>query len=284
MTTERLAVEQAAEAIVQVARAEKALLVGGDPLALLAPHVDSLDHMALCKVSAVLLQRFADTVRNKLAGLEALAATSSQKVVPALQKLMSCISAHHAFQSSCSVTPLLHRVITLAAQCCGLALRDLSDPGAVLPVTNYFSELAEVISEAIADRVNHFRPLDSIRISRVHQAFQAYEAELRATLAGSIMEDRSLRELAPPAAPITHSWRNEELRQFWDARCAPKYEGPVPVDALALFLLSAAGADSTLSNRESMMKRLSRLNLKKQLCKGRIPGGSYLMMETPLSM
>lgn len=205
--------------------------------------------------------------------------------LPALAKLTKCIAAHQAFQSASSLSPLLIRVVTLAGQCCSLAVWEIHDVAAILPLTSALTDLAHVLTEAVVDRAERFRPLDSVAISRAHQDFSSYQAEVKRALLGtratiSLSEgghgvvaadanapalaqgQRPLRQLAPAPGQAQQLWRSEVLRQLWEARCVPKYDGPAPLDDLAVILLRAAGFEATIAHREAIMRRLSSLSLK----------------------
>jgi len=65
--------------------------------------------------------------------------------------------------------------------------------------------------------------------------------------------------LAPAPQERAHVWRNDELRQFWEAKCVPRFDGPAPLDALAILILRAADVESPLVNREAVMLRLAAL-------------------------
>jgi hypothetical protein len=117
--------------------------------------------------------------------------------------------------------------------------------------------LSEVLTEAVLDRVEQFRPMDSIRVSRSYQAFADLQSQFSQTLAAELLGQREAkRSLAPAPQKQDHKWRNDELRQFWEARCSPKYDDAVPIDALAVFLLRGTGMEASLTNREVLMRRL----------------------------
>ncbi|CAK0905562.1 unnamed protein product, partial [Prorocentrum cordatum] len=64
--------------------------------------------------------------------------------------------------------------------------------------------------------------------------------------------------LSPPSAPLAR-------RQFWEARCAPKYDGAVPADVLSTLLLRHASAEVSMDSREAIMRRLARLERAEKL-------------------
>jgi len=267
MAAERHAVERAAQALAAGAAAAEeppALLAGGDPLKLVAPHVDDIDHSGLVQVAVLLLQRFHGTVGGKVAALAPLAAAAERQALPTLMRLEACIALHQTFQNAFSLTPLLNRMVALAAQCCALAVRDVSSgaTGVVLPLTLTLSMLSEVLSEAVIERVERFRPLDSARLYSAHQAFAEHQGEAaRALLAAgdALSSGGVMRPLAPPPERPSHMWRSDELRKFWEAKCETRYDGPAPIDALAVLLLRAAGAETTLQHTEAVMRRLTDL-------------------------
>jgi len=255
--------EKAAEAVAELAVNSAALLTEGDPLHLIAPLVEALEHTSLIQAATLLLQRFRDTVLGQLPSLEPLAAAVGQSMLPVLSRLEKCIAAHRTFQSAASLTPLLNRVVVLAAQSCALAVRDVCEAGAILTLTHALTTFAEVLAEAVLDRIEHYRPLDAARISWVHQSFGNYQAEVLHALEGKLSGDvASCRLLAPPPERLQHRWKNEEMRQLWEVRCAPVWEAAVPIDGLALLLLRAAALEATLPHREAVMRRLSNLELK----------------------
>lgn len=266
LTADRLAVERAAEEVARAA-AEGSFLVGGDPLGRVQPSIDGLQHSLVCQVAAVLLRRFQDTVAGQLPALEPLAAAADQLALPVLARLEACCKRHRAFQSAFSLAPLLSRLVAVAAQCCSFAVLDVGDAAVVLPLTDLMRGLVEVLSAAVLDRAERYRPLDAPRVAAAHQAFDALQGRLTLGLRGLLgqSEPRPARALAPLPPRPEHRWRNEELRQFWEARCAPKYDGAVPADVLSTLLLRHAGAEVTMDHREAVMRRLARLERAEKL-------------------
>lgn len=257
---ERQAIETSKAALTEIALANPALLTGGDPLALVALHVENIGHSAAIEVITILLQRFCGTVasRTGAALLEPLAATVKQLAEPALARLDTCVARHKTFQSAFSLTPLLNRMAALATQCCAVAVRDITSAASVLPLVGALKMLSDVLTTAVVDRVEHFRPLDSGRLASSYDAFAIHQAELSLVLAAELLgAPEPKRKLAPALARPGHGWRNDELRQFWEARCATKYDAAVPIDALAVLLLRATGVEASLNNREAVMRRLT---------------------------
>lgn len=268
LAANRMAVEKAAEAVVESA-STVSFLVCGDPLGLVTPHIGRLEHSFVCQVATLLLTRFRSTVVGQLPPFEPLAAAAEQLLLPMLRRLEACCNKHRAFQSAFSLAPLLGRVVTVAAQCCSFAMLDVVDAGVSLPLLNSMRGLAEVISDAVLDRAERYRPLDAPRIAAAHQTFEAQQAELSSALleafGGPDAKRQPVRALAAlPERPV-HTWRNEEFRQFWEAKCAPKYDGAVPIDVLATYLLRHTGFDATMQQREAVMRRLGKLDRKEKL-------------------
>lgn len=262
---ERLAIDKAVETLSDIAVRNVELLTGGDPLSLVAPHVDNIGHAGLIEVVVNLLQRLCGTMESdsRPISLESVVATTKQIALPTLARLANCIVAHQTFQNSCSLAPLLSRMALLSAQCCAVSVRDLTSAATVLLLNNMMQFLSELLSEAVLDRVEQFRPMDSIRVSRSYQAFADNQMQLSQTLAAELLgQQEAVRPLAPAPQRQDHRWRNDELRQFWEARCAPKYDDAVPIDALAVFLLRGTGLEATLTNREVLMRRLVALDRK----------------------
>eukprot|EP00428_Durinskia_dybowskii_P014887 CAMPEP_0170214972 /NCGR_PEP_ID=MMETSP0116_2-20130129/7119_1 /TAXON_ID=400756 /ORGANISM="Durinskia baltica, Strain CSIRO CS-38" /LENGTH=336 /DNA_ID=CAMNT_0010465541 /DNA_START=68 /DNA_END=1075 /DNA_ORIENTATION=+ len=316
MSAECLLVRRAAETVAGLAVEGARLLTESDPFELIAPHVVELTHLNLAQASSLLLHRFAATA--PAAGrppLDALAAAVERFARPALTRLEHCIAKRSAFQVAQSLTPLLHRAILLASQCCCVAVRDAAaDTSITVPLSRAVTMLGEVTTEAVLDRAEHLRPLDSSRIFRAHQAFSAEQAEISraaaalldagagsgpgeaATAASLFVEgDGSpfggmpltpvtpaaatvlARALAPPQRPAvralapapelrTHTWRNDEMRKFWQVQCMEAHGLSVPIDRLALLLLNYVGVECTMAHREAMMKRLSSLPLAEPGC------------------
>eukprot|EP00929_Paragymnodinium_shiwhaense_P008855 TRINITY_DN112828_c0_g1_i1.p1 TRINITY_DN112828_c0_g1~~TRINITY_DN112828_c0_g1_i1.p1 ORF type:complete len:641 (-),score=140.69 TRINITY_DN112828_c0_g1_i1:54-1976(-) len=277
MTTAQLMLERVADDIAKLAAGEDgnqtvaaALLTGGDPSSQVGPHLEApLEHHGhRAQVAALLFQRFHGTVTgaSKQPALECLASAVQQKAIPTLQRLEKCIVGRRAFQNAFSLAPLLSRTVGLAAQCCGVAVRGVTDVRSILMLTSLVQELMKAVEEAVLDRVAQFRPMDSSRLYSAHQVFAAQQAELAQAFqaAGIAAEQAARLSLAPPPDRPRHQWRNDELRQFWEARCAPKWEGGVPVDALSLLLLRAASVDCSLSSQEAVMRRLSNIEARKE--------------------
>mmetsp|Transcript_95339 Transcript_95339/g.308892 ORF Transcript_95339/g.308892 Transcript_95339/m.308892 type:complete len:621 (-) Transcript_95339:93-1955(-) len=275
MSDEQLMVERAAETVAQIVAKDAAMLTDSDPLRLVMPHISELEHGHLVHVSLILLQRFRDTASGRVPELEPLVSVSDSLVAPVLSRLEQCMAARPAFQSANSLTPLLTRAVVLAAQCCSLVVRDVtSAAAAVHPLCSAFTALGEVITSAVLERVEQFRPLDSSVIFRAHQTFVADQAKIRLAFSGrsgttsdgqtdgaSILAGgAALRALAPQRAPAVHQWRNTEIKQFWESKCRSKYGYSVPVDVLAVLLLRGAGLEVELGHREAIMKRLSALS------------------------
>jgi len=269
---ERIAAEKLAEGLAEVASNDEQLLLSGDPLKLVASHIENADHRVLLQASMNLLLRFHDTVSGKQPPLDKLDAVVEKLALPAFSKLETCLTARRALQAACSLTPLLNRAVALAVQCCALAIRGVSDVAIIHPLTRGLTDISEVFSDAIVSRAETFRPFDAARISASHQRFADLQAEastaarqLPWSATGSQLADASSRKILAPA-PVKHShhWRNDQLRQFWHASCSTKYlDGSVPIDALTILLLQAAGAELSLPNREAVMRRLHKLTLQK---------------------
>jgi len=190
MSDEQLMVERAAETVAQIVAKDAAMLTDSDPLRLVMPHISELEHGHLVHVSLILLQRFRDTASGRVPELEPLVSVSDSLVAPALSRLEQCMAARPAFQSANSLTPLLTRAVVLAAQCCSLVVRDVtSAAAAVHPLCSAFTALGEVITSAVLERVEQFRPLDSSVIFRAHQTFVADQAKIRLAVLRQIRHD-----------------------------------------------------------------------------------------------
>jgi len=262
---ERQAIEKATAVLAEIAVANPSLLTGGQPLALVAPHVENIGHAASIEVATILFHRFCETASMETASalLEPLVATIRQLVLPALARLEICVARHRTFQAAVSVTPILNRTATVSAQCCALAVRDITSAASVLPLVGATRMLSEILTNAVVDRVEHFRPLDSARLASSYDAFAGHQADLSHTLAAELLgSSEPKRKLAPALSRTLHTWRNDELRQFWEARCATKYDADVPIDALAVLLLRATGVEASLGNREIVMRRLTGIERK----------------------
>lgn len=262
---ERQAIHKATAALSEISQSNPALLTGGEPLALVAPHVENIGHSATIEVVTILLQCFCATVAKSSAPavLEPLAATVDQLAIPTLARLETCVATHKTFQTAFSLTPALNRMATLAAQCCALAVRDITSAASVLPLTGAVKMLSDVLTYAVVDRVEHFRPLDSARLASSYEAFARHQLEFSRALAAELLgAPGPKRKLAPAPAQFCHAWRNDELRQFWEARCATNFDTAVPVDSLAVLLLRAAGLEASLSSREAVMQRLADIDRK----------------------
>lgn len=269
MTAERFAAEKLAETLVQVVESDDDLFLSGDPLKRVTAHLDGAEHRVLAQAAQGLLQRFQTTVsRQHQPHLESLAAAVRQLALPAIAKLISCISSRRAFQAACTLTPLLNRTVVLAMQCCGLAMRGTSDASIILPYTRALTDMAEVFSDAIIARSEQLRPFDAARIAASHQRFADLQADAaksarRRGLSGDEVDIAAApypRTLAAPPAKRCHVWRYEQLKQFWDASCSNRYlDDIVPIDVLAVLLLQAAAAELSLVNREAIMRRLHKL-------------------------
>eukprot|EP00930_Biecheleria_cincta_P006763 TRINITY_DN107829_c0_g1_i1.p1 TRINITY_DN107829_c0_g1~~TRINITY_DN107829_c0_g1_i1.p1 ORF type:complete len:620 (+),score=120.71 TRINITY_DN107829_c0_g1_i1:27-1886(+) len=269
MTAERFAAEKLAETLVQVVEIDDDLFLSGDPLKRVTAHIDGAEHRVLAQAAQGLFQRFQATVsQHQQPHLESLAATVRQLALPAIAKMISCISSRRAFQAACTLTPLLNRTVVLAMQCCGLAMRGTSDASTILPFTRALTDMAEVFSDAIIARSEQLRPFDAARIAASHQRFADLQAEAAKNarlrgLGGDAVDTAAApypRTLAPPPAKRCHIWRYEQLKHFWDASCSNRYlDDIVPIDALAVLLLQAAAAELSLANREAIMRRLHKL-------------------------
>eukprot|EP00427_Karlodinium_veneficum_P059469 CAMPEP_0169384918 /NCGR_PEP_ID=MMETSP1017-20121227/43752_1 /TAXON_ID=342587 /ORGANISM="Karlodinium micrum, Strain CCMP2283" /LENGTH=625 /DNA_ID=CAMNT_0009485645 /DNA_START=9 /DNA_END=1886 /DNA_ORIENTATION=+ len=262
---ERLAIDKAAETLSGIAVNNTEILTGADPLGLVAPHIDSIGHAGLIEVVVSLLQRLCATMESdrRPVSLEPVVATTKQLALPTLARLSDCIISHSTFQSTSLLAPLLNRMALLSTQCCAVSVRDLTSAAAVLLLTNAMKFLSEVLKEAVLDRVEQFRPMDSIRVSRSYQTFADSQIQLSQTLAAELLgQQDAKRPLALAQQRRDHKWRNDELRQFWEARCAPKYDEAVPIDALAIFLLRGTSMEASLSNREVLMRRLAAIERK----------------------
>lgn len=264
MAVERQAVERAAEAVAQVAAGNTALLTSGEPIQWVSTHIGDLSHKGLLQASIILLRRFRDTAQGRLPPLEALVAAADQLALTSLARVEKLLEKHRAFQSACSLAPLLTRMVAVVAQCCALCLRDVNDVHTILPFTHALTMLSEVLSDSVAARVEQFRPLDAARVSIAHNNFSSYQAEAGRAVsdffAKSPDSTKAVRVLAPLPDKPSYSWRNDEFRKFWELRVAPRYDGPAPVDVLATLLLRAAGLDACLENREAVMRRLGSLD------------------------
>eukprot|EP00933_Yihiella_yeosuensis_P068797 TRINITY_DN7478_c0_g5_i1.p1 TRINITY_DN7478_c0_g5~~TRINITY_DN7478_c0_g5_i1.p1 ORF type:complete len:615 (-),score=130.09 TRINITY_DN7478_c0_g5_i1:110-1954(-) len=257
---ERHLAEKLAESLAQVAEDDSNLLSSGDPMKLVSPHLDNVEHRVLVKASEILLRRFHDTVDGKLPQLERMGAVAKQLALPALSKLGNCLTARRAFQAACTLTPLLNRAVVLASQCCALAIRGISEATIIMPLTRALTDMVEVFTAAILDRAELFRPFDAARISASHQHFVDQQAEAARAFSGST-QSSNRGKLAPPPARPTHDWRYDQLRKFWDTSCSHRsVDGTIPVDALAVLLIQAAGAEASIGNREAVMRRLHKLS------------------------
>lgn len=276
MTTyERVVVDKAAEAVAQLAVSNVAVAAGGEPAKLVGPLLAKLDHSQMARVGSIVFQQFLDTVaaaNGKLPVFEPLVAATEKLAMPLLARLEKSLSEHRAFQSAVSLTPLLQRMVALSAQCCCIVVREVSDHAVFVPLLALIKMLVEVFTEAVLERFEQFRPLDATRLSCAHHAFAEHQNHLMQ--AWSSQPDNSSLDAAkrglasPPERPV-YQWRNDELRQFWDKRCAPKFDESVPVDTLAALLLRAAGVEMGHEYRQAVMKRLFSVQAKQQ---GRVAG------------
>jgi len=260
-------VERTAEAAAQLAVGSSQLLASGDPVKLVQPFVDKMEHAHAAQLCTILLQRFLGTASGRLPALDPLAAVAEQLALPTLARLEASFADHPAFQSAASIAPLLARAAALGGQCCCAAVREVSAQLVLLPLARALKMLSEVISEAVLERLECFRPLNASVISRAHQAFAACQVEIAQAAAAGGVAAEAARALAPAPERPSHQWRNAELKQFWEKRCAPRHEGGVPIDALAVLLLRATGIEVTHEHREAVMKRLAALEVRE---KGRV--------------
>jgi ankyrin repeat protein len=273
MTPERLLVDGAAEAVAQLAVNNVSLAAGGEPVKLVGPLLEKLDHSQMARVASILFQQFLDTVaaaRGRLPVMEPLGAATEKLAMPLLARLEKGLSEHRAFQSAVTLSPLLQRVVALSTQCCCVVVREVSDHAVIVPLLAVIKMFVEVFTEAVLERFEQFRPLDAARISLAHHAFAEHQTQLMQ--AWSNQPDSNLdakRVLAPPPERPVYHWRNEELRQFWEKRCAPKFDDGVPIDSLAAILLRAAGIEMGHDYRQAVMKRLFSVQVKQQ---GRVAG------------
>eukprot|EP00927_Polykrikos_kofoidii_P047518 TRINITY_DN41711_c0_g1_i1.p1 TRINITY_DN41711_c0_g1~~TRINITY_DN41711_c0_g1_i1.p1 ORF type:complete len:721 (+),score=119.25 TRINITY_DN41711_c0_g1_i1:96-2165(+) len=311
MTTEELHLEKVANDIAVVACEDIAFLTSGDPWRRVDSHIEAMEHGHVVRVAVLLFQRFRCTAADRMPSMDTLVAAVDHFALPALLRLGSCIAGRRAFQSAFSLGPLLSRTVGAAAQCCGLAVRNITCAAALMTITRLIELYMKVIVESIVERVECFRPIDSGRLSFAHQEFDNLQASfaralshdgignvekvvgasdvrcltgatplmagsacaadhghgtVAATLALEDAETSRPRQvvLAPPPGRPQHSWRNEELRQFWEARCTPRYGDRVPVDALAMLLLRATSLEVSLANREAVMRHLTAIPGRKE--------------------
>jgi len=158
--------------------------------------------------------------------------------------------------------PLLTRSLELAAQSCSLAVRCATDPimDAVIPLARSLSMLGEVILTAIIERVEQTKPLDSSRVFKAHQAFAADSAEIsrvfRERSDHQVVADCPFRPLASLPVAESHVWKNTEMKQFWEKHCTSTFGRSVPVDVLAVILLSNASLDDEPGKREALCRRM----------------------------
>eukprot|EP00406_Dinophysis_acuminata_P066092 CAMPEP_0179286378 /NCGR_PEP_ID=MMETSP0797-20121207/39713_1 /TAXON_ID=47934 /ORGANISM="Dinophysis acuminata, Strain DAEP01" /LENGTH=160 /DNA_ID=CAMNT_0020995265 /DNA_START=42 /DNA_END=521 /DNA_ORIENTATION=+ len=160
MAAERALVAKVAETVADIAINDSSLITAGtedDALKLISPHIDDMEHKRLVQIAVNLLQRFQRTVVGQFAPLEPLAAVVEQMLLPAITKLDVSMSSHRAFKTAFSLTPLLTRVTVLAAQCCGFAVRDISDAASVLVLTRSLTDFSEVLAGAVVGRIDSFR-------------------------------------------------------------------------------------------------------------------------------
>lgn len=250
--------ELAAEALSQLAVKDASLLVGGDPWTAASAEVSGLSHEEIIGAAVLVLQRFASTVTlgGRSPALAPLATVTEEQLVPALRKMSACIENHAAFQSAFAVTPLLKQAATLAAQCCCLAARSASVDGAsVDPFVRIATVLSETLIEAVADRVEHFRPLDAKRISSAHRVFLEQQAEAKGRLTGLLDPAvwKPPESLAP--MPLHFKWANDELRALWEERIAPKHGDSAPREIVVALLAQAASVEVPAETRERRVRR-----------------------------
>mmetsp|Transcript_13739 Transcript_13739/g.16494 ORF Transcript_13739/g.16494 Transcript_13739/m.16494 type:complete len:328 (+) Transcript_13739:35-1018(+) len=210
----------------------------------------------MLQAATILFQRFCDT--ESLPELDKLLSIVRQSILPTLATFENHLTTRRAFQAASTLTPLLIRAATLATQCCALAIRGPWSHQVILPVCEAVSDLAEVFGVAIIARAELHRPFDAPRIYASHQRFMDLEAAAsRAVSVSGPMAANVSRTLAPLPPKPEHHWRYDQLRYFWCASCSHKYlDGAVPIDELAILLLQAAGADTSLVHREALMRRL----------------------------
>jgi len=270
MTLEQLTLDKLADDIAKIAAEDVQLLIGGDPSRIVASALDGVEHGHMIQVTSLLWQRFASTVVGKLPTLEPLAAAATQTAIPTLARLHKCTVGRQAFQAAFALAPLLCRTVAVAAQCCALAMRNISDLDAVLTLTRLSEAIFKVLGEAVADRIERFRPLESGMVSAIYQVYSMQQVELATALKAAGVGDVDADADATSRVTLvhlperqSHKWRNDELRQFWAAKCAPRYEDTVPLDALGLLLLRAATAETSLPHREAVMRRLSSISERK---------------------
>lgn len=260
MNAEEVAAQEVASSVAKLAIEEVVLLREGEPLQHMAPCIEEVSHGRLCRVVRQLLLRFRATAGPSQPALEPILGVVRQLSLPAVERLDRCITEHQAFQGALSLTPLLGRAVVLAAQCCAMAVRGIQDVEAILVLTQALKDISEVLTHAVSERIERYRPLDSSRISAAHQNFTAYQASFLRALAAAFpsgVPEKGSRQLVLAPVRKEHVWKNEEIRQFWIARCARRHGDSVPLDVLATLLLRAAGVDAMLVSREVVMSRLA---------------------------
>ena len=251
------AAEQLAEVLAEDAgsAARRELLTSGDPVKVLQKHLEGAEHRHVLQAAVVLFQRFCQT--ETMPELEKLVALVRELVLPTLSILEGQVTTRRAFQAASTLTPLLQRVCVVATQSCFLALRGPWSPNVLHPFYEALEDLAWVFNEAIIARADLRRPFDAPRIYVSHRHFAELQAAVGKAAASEALCSWELRrKLAPLPPKPEHRWRYDQLKHFWESSCAQKYDGGVPIDELTILLLQAAGAEVSLSNRETLMRRI----------------------------
>eukprot|EP00928_Gymnodinium_smaydae_P055082 TRINITY_DN38705_c0_g1_i1.p1 TRINITY_DN38705_c0_g1~~TRINITY_DN38705_c0_g1_i1.p1 ORF type:complete len:645 (+),score=142.97 TRINITY_DN38705_c0_g1_i1:44-1978(+) len=264
MTAEQNALAKIADDIARAAADEATgVLSGNESIRIVSRFLEDVEQPHLVQVAIILLQRFKATLaageEARVSALQPLTAAVEQVGLPALRRLTKVMESRHAFRAASSLAPLLNRCVVAAVQCCAFVIHDVSDATSVLALAELFDLTFQTLAEAVLDRIERVRPIDSSRLSKAFLLFSTQQDRLAAALAEA-REGRRERSrqvvLAPAPAKPSHTWRNDELRQFWTENCAPIYEDGVPVEDLALMLLQAAEAEETPRSREAVMARL----------------------------
>ncbi|CAK8994577.1 unnamed protein product [Durusdinium trenchii] len=247
--------EQLAEVLAQDAStANTELLSSGDPVKVVLRHLEMAEHRHILQAAVVLFQRLCES--EPLPELQKLVSLVREVLLPTLMMFESHLSTRRAFQAASTLTPLLNRAATLAAQSCSLAIRGPWSPNVLHPFCEAVSDLAEVFSGAIIARAELRRPFDAPRIYSSHRRFAELAAAIGKAVASSPASWEIQRKLANLPERPEHCWRYDQLRHFWNSSCSEKYGDAVPIDELAILLLQAAGADVSLANREALMRRM----------------------------
>uniref|UniRef100_A0A7S1AKE3 Uncharacterized protein n=1 Tax=Noctiluca scintillans TaxID=2966 RepID=A0A7S1AKE3_NOCSC len=250
LTADVRAVEGAVAGIAQVARDQR---VFAEPLKLILPHVTGLSHTHLAQVIAILLLRFHSTSLHADPSLEALGMQAEQAKQQVLDRLQQCLDQHRSFQSAVALAPLLHQMLAITTQCCAVAVRDEPATAAAFLLQKAMATICDVLSNAVLDRVEHFRPIHAARVSGTYDELARHQDEMAQFSFGDAQRDLSSLPKKPK-----YTWRNKEFEQFWDMWCA-RYDGPVPTDTLAALMLRAVDVEASLVNSQAVMLRLRQL-------------------------